>query len=1300
MARNFDLSVRLKTAVEGLNEVSALISEIVDLGGETEEAAARSRKLSDELRELDKADRLVDSFRKLKNETRDTTDELDRAQKEAQRLGSELNSTSKPTQKLERDFERARKTVQRLKDTQQEQVQALQKQRQELGRAGVDSRNLSRAQIEIRQSMERTAGEVQDLTAELRQARDESAKEFKDPTDRLEKGAREAGDQVEGLGSKIRRVAGIAVGSVAAFFGIREAVEGIVGIARVGGEFEILQKRLEALTGSAEEGERAFAWIQDFTRNTPFQLDQVTDAFVRAKAFGLDPMDGTLQAIADQASKTGGGMEALNGIVTALGQAYSKGKIQAEEMLQLIERGVPAWDLLSEATGRSVAELQKMTTQGELGRKEIELLIKALGESSAGAAQDQMSTLTGLVSNLRDTWAQFLKEINDQGLLDYLKNQIRDLAAAFEEMRESGELEQWAKRISDSIISLIEGLKTVGSTLFEYRDAILATAKAWAAYKAIQAIVGLEGFADTIRNKAVTAMRDYEKATKGATTRMGRLGAAMRAIPSAVPILAISAALWGVEKASKAAGDAISNYITKYSESAQVLAANEAKVAGIARERIETLKAEAEQLEQYRQARRVSTEEALQLSEEERTEAERRLKAQEALFENEARQLEYMRILGLDVADAQEKLRADLDATRQALSNLAEASSTSGKAIENGISAAAQQLVDNFEGMIASGEEAGKAIDQLFDGFDSNSVSSVRNLVEAIGAISEKSVEAGLAIDKELRERLDRMTGTELKRFSVTLRAAFDEGTEAASRFGQIAEEVADAALRNIGTSFEELRTGISEAEREALDSFQTFAETGSRSVEDVRKVIGELQDDIRSPEAVNALRSLLQTWASESGVRIQEVEEQINELALGVKGTSEQIGAELKQAIQQAGDKEAVDEVKARIRELWNEGKIGGELYAETLALVRDRQQELDEELEQSLDRIRQMQQDLTEQTNEAGDAAEEAGQKYNTAFGDFFSGVMTSAREAVTSLSNAARNLFERKIGSNQLVKEARSAQDELEQVRQRLGEVRQAISAARTDSWTATGSGFTRWALEMKQKSLEVEEAFYSQAAAAERLQNQIEAGGYSLAELERLSETVAGKFDLLDQTRLSSLQSAIDTTKAKVQQLSDSLSDTVASLRQELASLRGDTIELENLRYQEQKLELEQQLQNARELGDKEAIANAQTALDLQRQAYQIRLNQAKQQEEEERQRAAQQAAEAERQRQLEEARQREQEAADFAREERTADRQQASAPARTIILQGPSGNRASVSVTEDEEGNLLDVLEDLGYRSNA
>lgn len=474
MASNFDLSVRLRMAVEGLSEVSQLIEEIEELGGETEGAATRSAALGDELQRLREADSLVTDFRRLRDEVDATGKELGEAQDRAQTLGRELARTDNPTRELRDAFSDARHEVNRLKDAQRDQTEGLERNRRALEGVGYSSRDVSSSQREIRQSMERTTGEVQDLGRELRETRSETGREFRDPTDRLERGARTSGRAVQTLGTRLRRTAAVAAGSVAAFFGIREAIQGIGAIGRVSGEFEIMEARLESLTGSAENGQEAFDWIREFTRTTPFQMEQVTDAFVKAKAFGLDPMNGTLQAVADQAARTGGGMEALNGIVVALGQAYSKGRLQAEEMLQLVERGVPAWDLLAQSTGRSVEELRKMSEAGEIGREQIKGLIDALGESASGAAAEQMNTLQGLVSNLRDTWTQFLVEIGDAGLLEYFKQQVRDISAAFEEMRANGELQEWANRISTSISGMIETTKTLVSTLWSMRSTIAA----------------------------------------------------------------------------------------------------------------------------------------------------------------------------------------------------------------------------------------------------------------------------------------------------------------------------------------------------------------------------------------------------------------------------------------------------------------------------------------------------------------------------------------------------------------------------------------------------------------------------------------------------------------------------------------------------------------------------------------------------------------------------------------------------------------------------------------------------------
>jgi tape measure domain-containing protein len=1287
--RNLELSVKLKTAVAGLAEIQNLIGEIDNVGGATEIAAGRSRALSEEIQKLEDSQKLVDNFRNIRLEVNKTGDELNDAQVEAQRLAKEFGNASAPTAKLKRDFESARKTVQRLKETQIEQTLALQKSRSELERSGFASRSLNQAQAKIRESMKGTTSQIEKLQKELREARDASTKEFKDPTGKLERGARSAGNSLETLTSRIKRTATVAIGSVAAFFGIREAVRGITGIVEVGGDFEILQARLEALTGSAEAGEEAFAWIKDFTKNTPFQLDQVTDAFVRAKAFGLDPMDGTLQAVADQAAKTGGGIESLNGIVTALGQAYSKGKLQQEEMLQLIERGVPAWDLLAKATGKSVQQLQKMSTAGELGRKEIELLVKALGESGAGAAEKQMSKLQGLVSNLKDTFVNFLKDVNDKGLLEYIKGEIKGIAQAFEEMRESGELDEWAKRISDSIIGLIKTVKGVVAFLFEYRDAIGAVTKAWIAYRAVKVGSDLLSLGQKIR-LATLELGSLEKQTGKSAGRLGKFGSLLRAVPGPLKIVALGAAFLQLDNILIGGGKALGEWAAKMAGADDIVAEATRKVKDNAYARLDALEGEIAALDRYRDVRQITAEQGAKLSEEERSAYAKQLQGQKDLLAAEYSRALNQELLGENTKKAQAEISAALKATRASMAALTESANIADRAISSGVSASAQVLIDKFKELTSGGAEVAEALDTVFENFKTDSVGNVRAFVEAVGEIATESLEVAAALDKNIAKKLDDMTGQELQRFAITLESAFDGGAEGAKKFADLADRVADSALKNIGTSLQEIRTGISEMETDALASFAAFTGSGVRSAEEVKAAIESLQGELKNPEAVDEFRRLLSAWAESSGENIDEVSAALKALAEDVKGTAEQLAGDLSKAISAAGDEDAINEVRARIGTLYSEGKIGVEEYTRALAEASDRQRELSEAGSEAGKDVADGMAQATESVKEFGEEASRAeqiiGDTASRARGiaDGISSFFNTVTANLLSLSEKAHDAFINATGGE-------AAQRGLEEYRAKLetveGQIRSMTSAVNADR-----SGIVSWMKDTSIAASQVEADFYRQKIALEDLVQSLSNGGLAGRYMSDSIDSLGRRFDLLDEQDLSRLQGAIQRVQAEVSSLNDSLQDTISSLRQELAGLQGDNEQLEQLRYAEQRAELESQLQKARSLGDREATAAAQEALKLSQQAYNIRLSQAKERTAEDKARVAEQAAETERQRQLAEAQQRETTAQNFATEDRQNTTQ---LPSRTIILQAPDGQRASV--TTDNEDDLISVLESLGRR---
>lgn len=237
-----------------------------------------------------------------------------------------------------------------------------------------------------------------------------------------------------------------------------------IGLAfiRPAAQFERFQVQLTTLEGSADGAKRAMSWIEDFATRTPLELEQTVAAYAKLKAFGIDPTNGALQAAVDTMAATGGGADQLDGIVLALGQSWTKQKLQGEEAMQLLERGVPVWDLLGKKLGKTTAEVQEMATKGKLGRKEISLLIEALGEANKGASDNMSKTWDGIISNLMDYWTKFQRMVMGSGVFDFLKGRLQDLLTLLNQMAADGRLQVWADRVAEAILKGLNMTWTFG----------------------------------------------------------------------------------------------------------------------------------------------------------------------------------------------------------------------------------------------------------------------------------------------------------------------------------------------------------------------------------------------------------------------------------------------------------------------------------------------------------------------------------------------------------------------------------------------------------------------------------------------------------------------------------------------------------------------------------------------------------------------------------------------------------------------------------------------------------------------
>lgn len=520
---NLKLALELAAKVTGREDLAALAGEVQGLGPISDKTAAETAQLAETLESLSRQQALIQQF----NDAKAALTQLELAtvlsREKLAQLRAEQQAGSGDAKTLADQERLLASEVKQLERQLVAQAASHTRLHAGLTQAGLDTRNLGQEQQRLQRELAQTVAQTERLGRELSQG----------------------SQRTNGFQGAIGSLTGRLVALAGTWFGIQTLTTQLMAMFQTGDQAERLDVQLKAVMGSIAGGKEASAWIQDFAKNTPLQLSEVTQVFVRLKAFGIDPMNGAMQGIVDQAYKLGGGFEEVQGISLALGQAWAKQKLQGEEILQLIERGVPVWQLLEQVTGKNTAELQKLSEAGKLGRDTISALMNEIAAQSSGAAANNMSLLSGLISNAQDNLAKFYRMVAENGALTWLKSQLASLNREFDQMAQDGRLQAWAKRLSDGFITMGETLKSLIQTLSEWRTALTVLAQAWVGLKIVGWIGELRSlYAQFIALPTATAtaaggMTTAGTVAAGAAIGVRALGAAVRGLLAAVTVEAI-----------------------------------------------------------------------------------------------------------------------------------------------------------------------------------------------------------------------------------------------------------------------------------------------------------------------------------------------------------------------------------------------------------------------------------------------------------------------------------------------------------------------------------------------------------------------------------------------------------------------------------------------------------------------------------------------------------------------------------------------------------------------------------------
>lgn len=180
-------------------------------------------------------------------------------------------------------------------------------------------------------------------------------------------------------------------------------------------------KSLEGMGLSAAEVATVMDNATVAVTGTAFGLDAAATAARGLVAAGVEPgeeLERVLTLVGDSAAQAGTSMDEM-GVIWQ--KVAAKGKLQGDEALQLMERGIPIYQMVADQLGITAEEAMKLGTEGKIS---FEMFATAMEESFGGTALAMGDTVRGSFANTGAALGRLGEQI--------LKGPFADMPAFFQ----------------------------------------------------------------------------------------------------------------------------------------------------------------------------------------------------------------------------------------------------------------------------------------------------------------------------------------------------------------------------------------------------------------------------------------------------------------------------------------------------------------------------------------------------------------------------------------------------------------------------------------------------------------------------------------------------------------------------------------------------------------------------------------------------------------------------------------------------------------------------------------------------
>ena len=279
--------------------------------------------------------------------------------------------------------------------------------------------------------------------------------------------------RLDGSLRAIRSVAGIAAAALATV----GAASFVSNVAEVTARTQDLKTALETVTGSAANADAAFGFINEFATKTPFNIEELTNTFIKLQSAGITPTEELLTSFGDAASVSTDRVGSLTAMADLFSRSVSGG-LGLEDLNRLADRGINVFGILEDQLGITRLEVSEFGKTAEGAQQIRDALIAGFDEEFGGGMARAADNISVAFSNLGIAADNTLLAVGDGGLgagLQHAATAITELLGSSSGLAETlgSVLGAAIVTVTDFIVGLIEKFQEGGpqvdylKTLFE-----------------------------------------------------------------------------------------------------------------------------------------------------------------------------------------------------------------------------------------------------------------------------------------------------------------------------------------------------------------------------------------------------------------------------------------------------------------------------------------------------------------------------------------------------------------------------------------------------------------------------------------------------------------------------------------------------------------------------------------------------------------------------------------------------------------------------------------------------------------